>query len=58
MASSMVWTIPSPSQRPMEPPTSERKMARLNFRKSVLFTSTLLGKVREIVDTLRLSVLT
>ena len=52
MASSMTWTIPSPSHRPMEPPTSERKLARLNVRKSVLVTSTLLEKVRASVEKL------
>ena len=50
--SSMTWTNPIPSHRPMEPPTSERKLARLNFRKSVLVTSTLLEKQRERVEKL------
>ena len=55
MTSSMTWTIPSPSHSPMEPPTSERKLARLNSGKSVLVTRTLLLKVRERVEKLRTS---
>ena len=50
LTSSKAWTIPSPSQTPMEPPTSERKLARLNSGKSVLVTSTLLEKERRIVE--------
>ena len=53
MTSSKAWTIPSPSHRPMEPPTSERKLASLNSGKSVLVTSTLLERVRRRVDKLQ-----
>ena len=45
--------LAQPSHRPMEPPTSERKLARLISGKSVLVTSTLLEKVRRRVDKLR-----
>ena len=53
----MTWTMPSPSHRPMEPPTSERKLTRLNSGKSVLVTSTLLLKVRRMVELLELRTL-
>jgi hypothetical protein len=37
---SAAWTAPSPSHRPTEPPTAERKELRVGFTKSVVVTWT------------------
>ena len=48
--------MPIPSQSPMEPPRSERKVLRWKSRKSVLVTATLEEKVRSMTDVSDLAV--
>ena len=43
-------TSPSPSQRPIEPPSSESSVDRWKGRKSVVVTFIVLEKVREIIE--------
>ena len=46
------WATPSPSQRPMDPPRSERRVDRWNGRKSVVVTFIVLEKIRLIDEKL------
>ena len=47
---SLTWTTPKPSQSPMEPPTSERKLLKPGLTKSVLVTRTVEGNFIVILD--------
>ena len=49
---SKIWSTPSPSHSPADPPRNARKSVIVNFTKSVLITVTVSSNVISIVDSL------